>query len=47
VFLVGSDAGVSFWSMRDPRADLTATVVSNTTGGAWPIARHLRERREG
>jgi len=47
VFLVGSDAGVSFWSMRDPRADLTATVVSNTTHGAWPIARHLGERFEG
>ena len=47
VFLVGSDAGVSFWSMRDPRADLTATVVSNTTAGAWPIARRLGERLEG
>jgi CubicO group peptidase (beta-lactamase class C family) len=44
VILEGMDAGVSFWSTHDPRADLTYTVVSNTTDGAWPIARQLRER---
>jgi CubicO group peptidase (beta-lactamase class C family) len=44
VILEGVDAGVSFWSTHDPRADLTYTVVSNTTEGAFPIVRHLRER---
>jgi CubicO group peptidase (beta-lactamase class C family) len=47
VSLVGMDAGVSFWSKHDPRSRVTATVVSNTSEGAWPIARHLRERFEG
>jgi CubicO group peptidase (beta-lactamase class C family) len=41
--LVGSDAGVSFHSTHDPRSDLTYTVVSNTTDGAWPLARFLAE----
>jgi CubicO group peptidase (beta-lactamase class C family) len=44
VILEGVDAGVSFWSTHDPRAGLTYTVVSNTTDGARPIVRHLRER---
>jgi CubicO group peptidase (beta-lactamase class C family) len=47
VLLVGMDAGVSFWSLHDPRTDLTATVVSNTSDGAWPIARRLREQLGG
>jgi CubicO group peptidase (beta-lactamase class C family) len=34
----GSDAGVSFWSDRD-----RYTVMSNTTDGAWPVVRALRE----
>jgi hypothetical protein len=38
------DAGVSFHSVHDPGADLTWTVISNTTDGAWPVARLLRER---
>ena len=41
VVLTGSDAGVSFWSAHDASTDSTWTVVSNTTKGAWPIARHL------
>jgi CubicO group peptidase (beta-lactamase class C family) len=41
--LEGSDAGVSFRSLHDPDAQLTYTVLSNTTEGAWPIARHLDE----
>ena len=41
VMLEGMDAGVSFWSVYDPRSDTTATVISNTTKGAWPIARAL------
>jgi CubicO group peptidase (beta-lactamase class C family) len=43
VFLVGSDAGVSFWSAHDPERAMTATVISNTSDGAWPIARLLAE----
>jgi CubicO group peptidase (beta-lactamase class C family) len=41
VLLVGSDAGVSFWSAHDPAERTTRTVISNTTGGAWPVARLL------
>jgi CubicO group peptidase (beta-lactamase class C family) len=44
VMLEGSDAGVSFWSAHDPGSGFTCTVISNTTDGAWPIARLLRER---
>jgi hypothetical protein len=44
VLFVGMDAGVSFWSKRDPRSGITATVVANTSDGAWPIARRLRDR---
>jgi CubicO group peptidase (beta-lactamase class C family) len=39
--LVGSDAGVSFRSVHDPRRGLTYTVLSNTSQGAWPLAKHL------
>jgi hypothetical protein len=39
--LEGCDAGVSFMTRRDADADVTWTVVSNTTAGAWPIARAL------
>lgn len=41
VSLVGGDAGVSFHSAHNPNDDLTWTVVSNTTAGAWPLVRHL------
>ncbi|HEX7527173.1 MAG TPA: serine hydrolase domain-containing protein [Gaiellaceae bacterium] len=44
VFLEGSDAGVSFRSGHDPRRRVTHTVISNTSDGAWPIARLLDER---
>lgn len=43
VMLEGSDAGVSFRSVHDPRRGLTYTVLSNTSLGAWPLARHLDE----
>jgi CubicO group peptidase (beta-lactamase class C family) len=43
VILEGMDAGVSFRSVHDPRSDTTRTVVSNTTDGAWPVARFLAE----
>jgi CubicO group peptidase (beta-lactamase class C family) len=44
VMLEGSDAGVSFRTVHDPRSGVTHTVISNTTRGAWPIARFLEER---
>jgi CubicO group peptidase (beta-lactamase class C family) len=44
VILEGSDAGVSFRSVRDPRSQITHTVISNSTDGAWPICRFLNER---
>jgi CubicO group peptidase (beta-lactamase class C family) len=44
VMLEGSDAGVSFRSVHDPARQITHTVVSNTSDGAWPIARFLAER---
>jgi hypothetical protein len=40
------DAGVSFRSVHDPGADVTHTVCSNTTDGAWPVTR-LLDRRLG
>ncbi len=47
VMLEGSDAGVSFRSVHVPSRNLTHTVVSNATGGAWPIARLFAERLGG
>jgi CubicO group peptidase (beta-lactamase class C family) len=44
VMLEGSDAGVSFSSVHEPARSLTHTVISNTSDGAWPIARLLAER---
>jgi CubicO group peptidase (beta-lactamase class C family) len=44
VLLEGMDAGVSFRSVHDPGRDLTHTSLSNTTRGAWPVARLLVER---
>ena len=44
VRLEGYDAGVSFRSWHVPTSSLTYTVVSNTTDGAWPVARALRAR---
>ncbi|WP_448616543.1 serine hydrolase domain-containing protein [Modestobacter sp. URMC 112] len=43
VQLEGSDAGVSFRTVHDQAAGVTHTVLSNTTDGAWPVARRLRE----
>jgi hypothetical protein len=44
VMLEGCDAGVSFRSTHDPASTTTHTVISNTSDGAWPIARLLHER---
>lgn len=46
VKLIGGDAGVSFYSGHDPTTRSTWTVVSNTSDGAWPIARFLRSAFE-
>lgn len=40
VHLTGSDAGVSFYSLRAEDGSVW-TVISNTTAGAWPVARFL------
>jgi CubicO group peptidase (beta-lactamase class C family) len=44
VILEGYDAGASFRSVHDPASATTHTVISNTTDGAWPIARLFSER---
>jgi CubicO group peptidase (beta-lactamase class C family) len=41
VMLEGSDAGVSFRTVHDPGREITHTVISNTSDGAWPITRLL------
>ena len=43
VMLEGYDAGVSFRSVHDPSRGITHTVISNTSEGAWPIARFFAE----
>ena len=43
VILDGVDAGVSFRTVHDPATGVTHTVLSNTTDGAWPVARRLGE----
>ena len=42
-YIVGEDAGVSFYSGVTRAKKLLVTVVSNTTEGAWPILRAIRE----
>ena len=44
LLLVGSDAGVSFFSLHAPAADITCTAVSNWSDGAWDLAAGLEER---
>jgi CubicO group peptidase (beta-lactamase class C family) len=41
--LEGYDAGVSCRSVHDPVTGTTSTVLSNSTDGAWPLARLLRD----
>lgn len=40
----GQDAGVSLRSLHDASSGVTATVISNTSEGAWPIAEMLLGR---
>jgi CubicO group peptidase (beta-lactamase class C family) len=44
VMLEGCDAGVSFRSVHDLVQRITHTVISNTSDGAWPVARLIAER---
>jgi CubicO group peptidase (beta-lactamase class C family) len=44
VWLEGMDAGISFRSVHRAGAGVTWTVMSNSTDGAWPIARLLADR---
>jgi len=41
VWLEGYDAGVSFASLHQPSTSITYTVISNWSGGAWPIVKLL------
>ena len=41
VRLEGYDAGVSMRTVHDPSRNVTFTVLSNTSPGAWPVARYL------
>ena len=43
VTLIGGDAGVSFRTVHDPGRQITHTVLSNWSEGAWPITRRLGE----
>lgn len=40
--LVGADAGQSFWSAHRRSDGTTASVLSNTTEGAWPVVERLQ-----
>jgi CubicO group peptidase (beta-lactamase class C family) len=46
VMLEGHDAGASFRSIHQRSRGITASVLSNTSGGAWPVARRLAELLE-
>lgn len=37
ISMIGADAGVSFWSTHHPEHGTTATVISSTIDGAWPV----------
>jgi len=44
VWLEGYDAGVSCLSLHQPSSSTTYTVISNWSGGGWPIVRLLNAR---
>jgi CubicO group peptidase (beta-lactamase class C family) len=44
VMAEGYDAGVSFRSMHDPLSGAGATVIANTSNGAWPFVKLLEGR---
>ncbi|HMO58348.1 MAG TPA: serine hydrolase domain-containing protein [Roseiflexaceae bacterium] len=41
IYLIGADAGVSFRSLVNHQHALQATVLANTSKGAWPIVREI------
>ena len=41
VDLEGYDAGISFKSVHQPSRQVTWTVISNWSDGAWPLADHM------
>ncbi len=43
-WLEGCDAGVSMTSLHDPSQELTWTVISNWTDGAWPLVNLLNDQ---
>jgi CubicO group peptidase (beta-lactamase class C family) len=43
IVLEGYDAGVSIRSRFDPVTRTTVTIVSNTSEGAWGVARAYRD----
>jgi CubicO group peptidase (beta-lactamase class C family) len=43
VILEGYDAGASFRSVHQPSRGITVSVLSNTSDGAWPVARRVAE----
>lgn len=43
-WLEGYDAGVSFTSLHEPDQDVTYTVISNWTDGAWPMVELLNNQ---
>ncbi len=47
VFLEGYDAGVSARTLHDPSRDLTWTVLSSWSDGAWLVARRLAAVLDG
>lgn len=47
VYLTGGDAGVSFRSSVQRDSDLQVTVISNTTQGAWPVVRDIKNILKG
>ncbi len=42
--LFGHDAGVSFYSSTSRQFDETFTVISNTSTGAWPLGKLMKNR---
>jgi len=42
VYIMGGDAGISFRSSVHRESDLHVTVLSNTSNGAWPVLRDIR-----
>jgi len=44
VMLEGYDAGVSFRTMHDPVSGAGATVIANTSEGAWPFVELLEQQ---